>query len=50
VPRTVERATDLFDALTLPVVWRELTQQLDWTAEDYVAHLTRAVRSTFLAG
>lgn len=37
---TVDRAADLFYAVSLPGPWRELTRELGWTADDYVAGLT----------
>lgn len=44
----VTTATDLCYTLTMPGVWRELTRELGWTAEQYVDNLWRLLRDSLL--
>lgn len=44
---TIETATDLAHAVTMPAVWRELTQELDWT-QQYLQHVTRLLRDSLV--
>lgn len=46
---TVDTATDLFYTLTLPVMWRELTGPLGWSADEYVEYINRVLRCSILA-
>jgi AcrR family transcriptional regulator len=43
-----EVAADLFYALTLPAVWREVTRELGWTSQQYVAHFSRFLQRALL--
>jgi len=45
---TAEHAADLFHAVTLPAVWRELTGPLGWTTDDYVKYVQRMLRQAFV--
>lgn len=45
---TIDDATSLLHATLLPGAWRELTQELGWTADQYIEHITRLVRRAFL--
>jgi len=45
---TVDAAADVLHAMMLPSAWRELTDEVGWTAEDCQAHLTKVVRRVFL--
>jgi hypothetical protein len=45
---TVDRAAELFHSITLPSVWRELTQHLGWTADEYIDHLTKVLHGAFI--
>lgn len=47
---TVETAGDLFYAVTLVNPWRELTRELGWSNDEYVAHMTHLVCRALLAG
>lgn len=44
----VETATDLCYTLTMPGIWRELTRELGWTAEQYADNLWRLLRDSLL--
>lgn len=46
----VEVAADLFYALTLPSVWREVTRELDWTPQEYQRWFAVFLRRALLAG
>lgn len=45
---TIEAATDLCYAVTMPALWRELTQELDWTEQQYLEHVTRLLRDSLV--
>ena len=45
---TVDTTTALFHAVTVPGVWRELTQGLGWTPDQYIQHLTALLNATFV--
>lgn len=45
---TIETATDLSHAVTMPALWRELTHELDWTQQQYLQHVTRLLRDTLV--
>lgn len=45
---TVDSATELFYAITLPGPWRELTQELGWSGDDYRRHFTTFLRRALL--
>lgn len=47
---TVDAATDLSYAITMPGVWRELTEGLGWTSGDYRRHITGLMQRALLAG
>lgn len=46
---TVAAAADLFYVLTMPGPWRELTQRLGWSADEYIKHVTRLLQQSFVA-
>lgn len=46
---TVDAAADLFYTITMPGLWRELTQELAWTSEQYAEHMIRLLRGSLLA-
>lgn len=41
-------ASDLFYAVTLPTVWREVTQELGWSSDEYVDRFTAFLRNALL--
>lgn len=41
-------ATDLFLAVTTLGAWRELTRELGWTAQQYIANVTRLLKTSLL--
>lgn len=45
---TMETAADVLHSMMLPAAWRELIEEVGWTAEECQAHLTTAVRRLFL--
>lgn len=45
---SVETATDLTYAVTMPVTWRELTVHLAWSQEAYAEHVTAMLMSAFV--
>lgn len=47
---TIDSATELFYAITLPGPWRELTQELGWSDEDYRRHFTTFLQRALLDG
>lgn len=47
---TVDSATDLFYALTMPGPWRELTDARGWSAKLYSRRMSHLLRRAFVAG
>lgn len=45
---TVDSAAELFYAITLPGPWRELTQELGWSGDDYRRHFTTFLQRALL--
>ena len=45
---TIEAPTDSCYAVTMPALWRELTQELNWTAQEYLQHVTRLLRDSLV--
>ncbi|MEN8237690.1 MAG: TetR/AcrR family transcriptional regulator [Actinomycetota bacterium] len=46
---TPDTAADVFYAITLPGPWRELTQELGWTSDQYVLLMTTVLQRALLA-
>ena len=47
---TVDSATDLFYAATMPSPWRELTDARGWSSEQYASRMKRLLRRALVAG
>lgn len=45
---TVEKAGDVLYVLTMPGLWRELTQELGWSASEYAARMTTLLQASLL--
>lgn len=45
---TIETAADLFYAVTLPGPWRELTRELGWSQDQYIAGMTHLLQRALL--
>lgn len=45
---TIDSATDLFYALTMPSPWRELTEERGWSAQQYASRMKRLLRRALL--
>lgn len=45
---TVDVAADLFFAITMPGLWRELTRELGWTPEAYIKNVTQLLHHALL--
>ena len=46
---TIDAATDLFYAVTMPSPWRELTQERHWSAKQYASRMKRLLRRALVA-
>src|SRR5512132_4154114 len=46
---SVDAVVDLIYVITMPGAWRELTRELEWTAEQYTRNLMRLVGSALLS-
>ncbi len=47
---TVDTAADISYSITLPEMWRELTEQRGWTAKQYAQNISTLLRNSLVAG
>ena len=45
---TVEKASDLFYAVTMPGLWTELVRQVGWTPDQYSEHVTKLLKGSLI--